>query len=160
MVLDYYIDVYFAGLWNENPQDHISDSIRTAFVAYFANCLILWVSNINTEMYLSILYYEYVAFYHSSRTLNSPINEVIDKLGIDIKKMEFLSNYYVYEENNGAIVVLTNPRMTPTAKKIYIKYHLVQSECWKGIFIWKIESVNQKADIFTKDLQGDFCKDK
>ena len=68
--------------------------------------------------------------------------------------MNFLSSYTIYEDNNGAIIVATSPRMTPTSKHIAVKYHWFRQQVGKEFVIQKIESENQKADIFTKGLQG------
>ena len=83
----------------------------------FSNCPLLWVSKIQTEIDISTLHSEYVALYISIRALlplESLIKEVIDNLGIDSKKMKFVSSSTVYEDNSGAIVVVTIPGMTPT----------------------------------------------
>ena len=58
------------------------------------------------------------------------------------------------EDNNGSIVVTTSPRITPIPKHIYVKYHWFGQQIEKEFVIRKIESENQKADIFTKGLQG------
>ena len=84
------------------------------------------MSKIQTEIALSTLYSEYVALYHSVRellSLKSLIKEVIDNLRIDIENLKFVSSSTIYEENNGAIVVATIPRTTPTSKHIAVKYH-------------------------------------
>ena len=86
--------------------------------------------------------------------LKSLIKEVIDNLGIDSENLEFVSSSTVYEDNNGAIVVATSPRMTPSSKHIDVKYHWFSQHVGKEILIRKIESENQKVDIFTKGLQG------
>ena len=94
---------------------------------------------------------------HSVRallTLKSIIKGVIDNLGIDIEKLKFVSSSTIYEDNNGAMVVETNPSMTPTSKHIAVKYHWFRQHVGKEFVIRKIESENQKADIFTKGLQG------
>ena len=44
--------------------------------------------------------------------------------------------------------------MTPTSNHITIKYHWFMQNVGKEFVIWKIRSENQKADIFTKGLQG------
>ena len=49
----------------------------------------------------------------------------------------------------------TSPSMTPTSKKIAVKYHWFRQHIGKEFVIRKIESENQKADIFTKGLQGE-----
>ena len=68
--------------------------------------------------------------------------------------MRFVSSSTIYEENNGAIVLATSPRMNPSSKHISVKYHWFRQHVGKEFMIWKIESENQKADIFTKGLQG------
>ena len=59
----------------------------------------------------------------------------------------------MYEDNNGAVVVATIPRMTPTSNQISVKYHWFRQHVGKKYVIWNIKSKNQKADIFTKGLQ-------
>ena len=75
---------------------------------------------------------------------------------MDSKKLKFVSSSTVYEENNGAIVVASSPSMIPNSRHIYVKYHWFKQNVEKGFLIWKTEYENQKANIFTKGLQGDF----
>ena len=158
LVADCYADVYFAGLWGHgNPQDPICARSRTGFVVTFANCPLLWVSKLQTEIALSTLHSEYVALPHSFRALHplkSLIKEVIDNLVIDSDNLKFVSSSTIYEYNNGAIVVATSPRITTTSNHTAVKYHWFRQHVGKEYVIWKIESENQKADIFTKGLQG------
>ena len=60
----------------------------------------------------------------------------------------------VYEDNNEAIVVATSLRMTASSKHIAVKYDWFRQHVGKKFVIRKIESENQKADIFTKGSQG------
>ena len=116
------------------------------------------MSKIQTEIALSTLHSEYVALSHSVRALlplKSLIKEVIENLGIDIKKLKFVSSSTVYEVDNGDIVVATSPRTTPTSKHIAVKYHWFRQHVGKEFEIRKIESENQKVDIFTRGLQGE-----
>ena len=158
LMVDCYDDSGFAGLWeHEDPQDPICARSRTGFVVTFSNCPLLCMSKIQTDIALSTLHSEYLALSHSVRVLlplKSIIKEVIDNLGIDSEKLKFVSSSNVYEENNGAIVVATSPRMTPTSKDISVKYHWFRHHAGNQFVIWKIESENWKADIFTKGLQG------
>ena len=49
LVVDCYAGADFAGLWgHEDPQDPICAWSRTGFVVTFANCLLLWVSKLQT----------------------------------------------------------------------------------------------------------------
>ena len=69
-VVDCYADAYFARLWgHENTQDPICDRSITGFVVTFANCPLLWVSKLQTDIALSTLHYEYVVLSHSVRAL-------------------------------------------------------------------------------------------
>ena len=79
---------------------------------------------------------------------------VIDNLVIYCEDLRFVSSSTVYEDNNGYIVVATSPRMTPLSNHIAVKCHWFRQHVGKEFVIWKIESENQKADIFTKGLQG------
>ena len=74
--------------------------------------------------------------------------------GTVARNMKFVLSSTIYEDNNGSIVVAKIPRMTPTSKHISVKYHWFRQHVGKEFVIHKIESENQKADIFTKGLQG------
>ena len=118
----------------------------------------MWVSKLQTYIAISALNYEYVTLSNSVRefiTFKSLINEVIYYLGVDSKKLKFVSRFTVYGDNNGAIFVATSPRMTTASNQIAVKYHWFSKHTRKGFVIWKIESENQKTDIFIKDLQGE-----
>ena len=52
------------------------------------------------------------------------------------------------------MVVSTSSRMNPTSMHIAVKYHWFSQNIGKEFLIQKIQSENQKADIFTKGLQG------
>ena len=59
LVVDCYADADFAGLWgHEDPQDPICARSRTGFVVTFANCYLLWMSKLQTEIALSTLHSE------------------------------------------------------------------------------------------------------
>ena len=126
-MVDFYADADFSGLWgHEDPQDPICARSRTGFVVTFANCPLLWVSKLQTEIALSTLHSEHVALSHSVRALiplKSLIKEVIDNLGIDSENLKFVSSSNIYEDNNGAIVVAKIPRMNPISKHIAVNYH-------------------------------------
>ena len=80
---------------------------------------------------------------------------MIDNLGIYSEKLEFVSSSTVYEDNNVAIVLETSPKMTPTSKHNFVKYHWSRQNVGGGFLICNINSENHKADIFTKGLQSE-----
>ena len=121
-------------------------------------CPLLWVLKLQTEIALSSIHSEHVALSSSVRALiplKSLTKKVIDNLGIDSYKLKFVSIYNVYKGNNGAIVVATSTKMTPTSKHIAVRYHWFRQNIGREFVIRKIESENQKEDIFTKGLQGE-----
>ena len=124
----------------------------------FSNCPMVWVSTLQTQVSISILDSEYGALSHSVRellALKFIIKEVIDNLGIDSEKLKFVSSSTVYGDNNVTIVVVTSLRTTPTSNHISVKYHWFRQHVETEFVIRKIESEKQKADIFTKGLQGE-----
>ena len=97
-----------------------------------------------------------MALYNSVRVLlplKNIIREVIDNLVIDSDNLKFVSSSNIYEDDNGSIVVATNPRITPTSKHIAVKYHWSRQKVGKEFVIQKIESENQKADFLPKDYK-------
>ena len=94
-------------------------------------------------------------FFRDLLSLESMTKEVVEKLGMNIEKINFVSIYNVYGGNNGAIVVTTSLRIDPTHREIYTKYHLLRNHAGKEFVIIMIESEDQKSDIFTKGLQGE-----
>ena len=64
----------------------------------------------------------------------------------------------IFEDNNGAISTATTPKMTPRTKHIAVKYHFVKQYFGKNKLndhpfeLKKIDTLEQKADIFTKGL--------
>ena len=144
LVMNVYADADFVPLWrHENPQDPICYRIRTGFVINFTNCLLPWVSKIQTEIALSTLRSGYVALYHSVRellTLKILIKEVIDNLRIVSDNLKFVSSSTVYKDNNVSIVVATSPMMTTSSNHFSVKYHWFRQHTGKEFLIWKINS--------------------
>ena len=59
LVMDCYDDADFAGLWgHEDTQDTICARNRIGFVVTVANCPLLWVSKLQTDIALSTLHSE------------------------------------------------------------------------------------------------------
>ena len=53
--------------------------------------------------------------------------ENIKRIGINTKKLKLVTQSSVFENNYGAIVVASSPRLTPTGKFITVKYHFFGS---------------------------------
>ena len=51
------------------------------------------------------------------------IKKVVDNLGMNSERLDFLSISTVFDSKNSAKIMATSPRMTPTSKQIAVKYH-------------------------------------
>ena len=156
--VDCYVDADFAGLWgHEDPLDPICVRSRTGFVITMANCPLVWVSKLQTEIALSTLHAEYVALSQSLREflpLKDLVKEILANYRFDTSKISYTTKSKVFEDNQGAIVVATSPRMTPPSKFIAVKYHWFREHVTKEFDI-EILGNGQIADMFTKGLQGE-----
>ena len=157
--VDCYADADFAGLWGvKDPEDPVVSKSRMGYTILLANCPILWVSKLQTETALSTLHAEYVALSQSCRDL-VPIKDVVKELatnvGIDKSKVEYTTKSTCFEDNQGALVTAKCPKFTPGTKFIAVKYHWFQELVNTLFKIKKVDTKEQKADIFTKGLQGD-----
>jgi len=162
--VDCYVDADFAGLWgHEDDQDPVCVKSRTGYVVTVANCPLVWVSKLQSEVSLSTLESEYIALSQSMRCvipLKTLVKEVYSALGLS-KTMEWRSRSTFYEDNNGCIVLANCPRMTPRTKHIGVKYHFFRSKIKEGVLrTVRCDSAENTADIFTKGLQGQAFVDK
>jgi histone deacetylase 1/2 len=163
MKLDCYVDADFAGLWNvENVQDPVCVKSRTGFCLTLGDCPLLWTSKLQTEVSLSTTEAEYIALSQAMREL-IPMRSFLLEIGKRVK-LEFaqgtMLHSTVFEDNNGALSLATAPKITPRTKHIAVKYHHFRESVGedKGIRIVKVDTKEQKADIFTKGLTGETYK--
>ncbi len=160
MALDLYVDADFAGLWNyEDDQDPVCVKSRTGYVITLGSCPMIWVSKLQTEIALSALEVEYIALSTAMRDL-VPLRRLMKEIGerceLDFVKPAMVHST-IFEDNNGALGLATAPKLTPRTKHIGVKYHWFKSLIGKehGFEIVKVESRDQKADIFTKGLPAE-----
>ncbi len=122
----------------------------------YANCPILWVSRLQTEIALSTAKAEYIALSQSLRdviqliTLLKKINKVFP---VHVKTLMFVCK--VHEDNQSCITMATLQKFTPRTKHIALKYHHFRSHVKRGgIQIPYCRTTEQKADLLTKPLAG------
>ena len=155
--LDCYAGADFAGLWShESDQDPVCVKSRTGYVMTLGGCPLVWASKLQTEISLSTLEAEYIALSTAMRELipiRRLLKEICEKFKTEMETMISLHST-VFEDNNGAISLAQSPKLTPRTKHIAVKYHWFREHLGeeKGISLSKIESENQKADLFTKGL--------
>jgi hypothetical protein len=123
----------------------------------YANCPILSVSRLQTEIALSTAEAEYIALSQSLRdiipliTLLKEINKVFP---VHVKNPTFICK--VHEDNQSCITMATLQKFTPRTKHIALKYHRFCSHVKNGaILISYCRTTEQKADLLTKPLADD-----
>jgi hypothetical protein len=157
--IDCYVDADFAGLWGyEDKQDPSCVKSRTGYVIFIADCPVVWVSRLQTDITTSTMEAEYSALSTAMRDV-LPIKmlatEISENVGLTQEPITHFRTT-VWEDNAGALKLATlEPgRTTPRSKWYGIKYHWFRSKLKpNSIDIIKIASVDQRADFLTKSLR-------
>ena len=90
----------------------------------YANCPILWVSCLPTEIALSTAKAEYIALSQTLRDVISLITflkEINKVFPVHVKTPTFVCK--VHEDNQSCIMMATSQKFTPRTKHIAPKYH-------------------------------------
>jgi hypothetical protein len=155
LAIDCYVDADFCGTWKcEKPDDPASVKSRSGYMITLGGCPLTWTSKLQTEIALSTMQAEYVALSLSLREL-IPLQDVVKELATHLgykKKLETRAISTVFEDNMGALTLATCPHDTPHSKFYALKYHHFKGHVGKTLDIQKIDTREQKADIFTKGL--------
>jgi len=155
--LNCYVDADFAGLFGyEDNQDPVSVKSRTGFVLTLFGCPIICQSKLQKEVTLSSTAAEYVAFSMAMRELlpmRRLLQEIGTKLDLEVLKTSVIKST-VFEDNQGVISLVNVPKMSSRNKYLQLKYHFFREEIGesKGIVVEYVNTLEQKADIFTKGL--------
>jgi Reverse transcriptase (RNA-dependent DNA polymerase) len=111
MTLDCYVDADFAGLYGvEDEQDPVCVKSRTGYCLTLANCPLIWVSKLQTEIALSTTEAEYIALSQSLRDLipmRRLLAEASKGLNLETNKTAVVHST-VFEDNNGALAIARN----------------------------------------------------
>jgi hypothetical protein len=156
LVVDCYVDSDFAGLWrSEDDQDPICVKSRTGYVLELAGCPLSWTSKLQTEVALSTLESEYIAYSQAMREL-IPLRRVVSEIAKALDKEAVTSCRTfskVFEDNMGTVQLVKVPKISPRNRHFAVKYHFFREHVARGdIQIIKVTMHEQKADIFTKGL--------
>jgi hypothetical protein len=126
LTIDCYVDADFAGLYGvEDSQDSLSVKSRTGYVLLLANCPLMWVSKLQTEIASSTMESEYIALSQSVKDL-IPLRrllKLICETVLETDRYNVNMHSSIFEDNNGALQLARAPRMTPRTKHYGIKYH-------------------------------------
>ena len=107
----------------------------------YANCPIVWESQIQTDIALSTTESKYIELYQVMRGVlpfASLMREILFFLELEdavpkVKSSLFEKTIIVHEDNQGTIALAVAPQMRPHTKHITIKYHNFQSFVFNGI---------------------------
>ena len=161
MSIDCYVDVDFAGLWGvEDSQDPTCVKSRTGFVLCIADCPVIWASKLQSDIALSTMEAEYNALSMALKEL-LPLKRLVETVATAVQiplepKTEM--RVTVWEDNTGALTLanLEPGRMTPRSKHYGVKYHWFREHLKpNNIEVLRIDTTEQRADMFTKALRTD-----
>ena len=125
LALDCYVDANFAGLHGRDPDYSASSAkSRPGYIIMIGWCPILWKSQLQTDLSLLTLEFEYSALSASIRTL-LPLRPLLSEIVEEFKlPPDFKStfSYRVFEDNNGALLHVTKQRITNRTKYFLVKW--------------------------------------
>jgi Reverse transcriptase (RNA-dependent DNA polymerase) len=156
LAIDCYVDADFAGLHGRDPDRSPSSAkSRTGYIITLGGCPIVWKSHLQSEITLSTLEAEYSALSSAMRTL-LPLRAMLVEIIAGIKlphTFEATVRCQVFEDNNGALLLATNQRITNRTKYFQVKWHFFWAHVRDGtIVIVKVDTLEQWADYLTKGL--------
>ena len=152
--LDLYVDADFCSLHGrENEKDPNSARSRTGYIILLSNCPLIWKSQLQTHISLSTLEAEYSALSQALKTLlplKRMLLEIMEAVGAD-DPLSTSVRARAFEDNQGALYLATNHRVTSRTKYFLVKWHWFWSHS-NEFEIHKVESRDQRADYLTKAL--------
>lgn len=156
--MDVYVDADFMGLYGkELRSDPANVKSRTGYVICLNGCPIIWSSKLQESIALSTMMAEYYALSTSMREvlpLRNLVKTVAVGCGLDPKCMTTFKTT-VWEDNSGALALANlEPGQHTARSKFYdVKVHWFRSHLKPNdIVVRKIDTAEQKADLFTKPL--------
>ena len=158
--IDCYVDADFAGLFgSEQPHDSSSVKSRTGFVICVANCPVVWRSSLQQSVATSTTEAEYNALSEAMRDV-IPMQHLLGVVSSAIGNDQVLQTSFqtTIHEDNAAALRLANllpGQFTPRTKHYSVKVHWFRSFLSDTCRVVKIDTSEQRADIFTKSLSPD-----
>lgn len=160
--LEMYVDADFAGLYGVEPVDlPISVKSRTGYVISISECYLMAKSQLQTCISTSTGEAEYVALSNALKTLIPIYNMLKEFIKFIVVTNSISCNIIrsfptlVHEDNNSALMLATDQRITARTKHYPIKRHWFWSivkDPESGIKVVKVETTKQQADFCTKGL--------
>lgn len=152
--LELYVDADFCGLHRREPDyDANAAKSREGYIIMLNDCPAYWKSTLISHICLSTLEAEYAACSDALRTfipIKRLLQEIVNVFGQQSSpRSQILAQ--VFEDNQGALLLMQNHRITNRTKYFLTKFHWFWSHSDDIDFV-KVESANQRADFLTKGL--------
>ena len=119
-----YIDAGFAGGWAKADANNSNNALlRTGFVIFYADCLPLWASSLQTLIALSTAEAEDVALSTAMGEVIALMQLINELKGVLDLKFDIPKGYCnLFEDNENCIPMATKRKFSPCTKH-RIKYH-------------------------------------
>ena len=165
--IDAFVDADFAGLHHVEPDSSPNAArSRIGYIIKLGGCPLLWRSQLASCITLSTLESEYYGLQSLMRVLlplYRMLVEAAERVNLD-HEVRGTIHGRVWEDNNGALLLATNQRITNRTKYFLTAWHWFWSHVYQpagpdgegnptGEFhILKVASEEQEADYLTKGL--------
>ena len=153
--LEVFVDASFAGNWDKNDAqtgDHDTARSQHGYIILYYGCPLIWKSQLQTEIALSSTESEYTGLSYALREailLMSLLDEMKEK-GFPVDQTKATIQCKLFEDNSGAIEIVTNHKWHPQTKHLNRRLHHFGSYIPHCISIQHIPTDKQPADILTK----------
>jgi hypothetical protein len=154
-----YVDADFGGLFRADPDSEpTSARSRTGYIIQLNGCPLIWKSQLQTQITICTQEAEYQALTTAMRVvipLRQQLAQVLLQVIAEPREPPTLIRATVFEDNNGALSLATNQRITNRTRYYLIKWHWFWSHVGdtpEKVSVVKIATDQQIADYLTKGL--------
>ena len=154
--LENFVDADFCGLHSIEPSNEVASAqSRTGYIIKLGGFPLIWKSQLQSAVATSTMMAEYHALSSSLRAM-IPIRELLvelaDRMALPAE-LQTSIRANVHEDNNGALLLTTNQRITARTRHYNVNWHFFwQYVKDKVVNIVKVASELQDADFLTKVL--------
>jgi hypothetical protein len=152
-----YCNTDFSGNWNKHLAlfDPSTAKSRSGWIVFYAGCLVIWESKLQTQVALSTTEAEYITMSQSLRDV-LPIMFLVQEIckkGFQVICTKPYVYCKVFEDNSGALELARLPKLCLCTKHINVCYHHFCKHVRNGLIkIFLVGTKNQIADALTKAL--------
>ena len=153
--LEVFVDASFAVNWDKKDAqagDRDTARSRHGYIILYYGCLLIWKSQLLTEIALSSTESEYTRLSYALHEA-IPLMSLLDELkecGFPVDQTKATVQCKVFEDNSGAIEIATNHKWLPWTKHLNCCLHHFRSYVPHRISVQHIPMGKQPAEILTK----------